>query len=201
MASVATKISMLTTMVLGRQLQTSTPTGTEAAMADLIALMEGMMAEVEALKAQRDTMQDQIGDLETSVESIDNMQITNDYFYMNDTEWTIWGHEYAVVSLLVPAGETLEMNANITTHENGTNDHLWIFLYRDGWQKVATSIDDGNKKDDNASVGLLYREKTTKDTWYQLKIKGGPTARKIPATQMQISYKTYGSSYPLSVLN
>ena len=103
----------------------------------------------------------------------------------------------------MPRGQTLSLQVNVSTDQAGKNDALWIYLYKNG-HKIASSIDDGDKKDDNASVGMIYKEKTNPnqnyDDWYQVKIRGGPTERKIPATQFQMSYQFYGQDYPLTVL-
>ena len=52
---------------------------------------------------------------------------------------------------------------------------------------------------------MIYKEKTNPDqsydSWYQVKIQGGPTKRQIPATQMQVNYQFYGEDYPLIVLD
>ena len=51
---------------------------------------------------------------------------------------------------------------------------------------------------------MIYKEKTDPnqawDSWYQVRLQGGPTERKIPATQMSMSYQFYGEDYPLTVL-
>ena len=87
----------------------------------------------------------------------------------------------------MPRGQTVSLQVNVSTAEKGQNDALWIYLYKDG-QKIASSVDDGDKKDDNSSLGMIYKEKTNAnqswDSYFSIKIRGGPTERKIPATQM-----------------
>ena len=103
----------------------------------------------------------------------------------------------------MPKGQAVSLQVNVTTHENAKNDALWIHIYKDN-QKVASSIDDGDKRDDNSSLAMVYKEKTNPnqgwDSRYSIRIQGGPTERKIPATQMQISYQLFGNDYPLTVL-
>ena len=66
---------------------------------------------------------------------------------------------------------------------------------------MAQSIDDGDGKDDNASAGLLFKKTMTQDSNFEIKLAGGSHERKIPRTQLQVGYKTYGSGYELTVLN
>ena len=165
--------------------------------------MESMASEVQLLKDQRTDLLTTVSTLETRAQSAENKQPSEDNFWMNATDLSIWGHEVPVQSFSVPAGETLSLQVNVSTYEKGANDALWIHLYKNG-SKIASSIDDGNKKDDNSSVGMIYKEKTNPnqhyDSWYQVKIQGGPTERKIPATQMQVNYQFLGEEYPLIVL-
>ena len=206
MASVANKLVFFTTLAcaqnqIGIGLYTP-PTPTEA-MEDLMVLMESMAGTVSNLKNERDNLLTSISTLETKVSLAENKQPLADYFWMNDTQWSVWGNELAVKSFSVPAGQTLSFQMNVSTHQAGKNDALWIYLYKDG-QKIASSVDDGDKKDDNSSLGMIYKEKTDPnqswDSWYQVRLQGGPTERKIPATQMSMSYQFYGEDYPLTVL-
>ena len=88
--------------------------------------------------------------------------MTGDYFWTNDHEWTIWGNLLDMRSFQVPRGETLDLHVNVSSHEKGANDFLWIQLWKDG-RKIAENIDDGNKRDDNAALQLIYKEKTNPD--------------------------------------
>ena len=66
---------------------------------------------------------------------------------------------------------------------------------------MAQSIDDGDGGDDNASAALLFKKTMTQASNFEVKMAGGSHERKIPATQLQIGYKTYGSGYELTILN
>ena len=66
---------------------------------------------------------------------------------------------------------------------------------------MATSIDDGDGKDDNASVAMLFKRTMTQNSTFKVKVAGGSHVRRIPATQLQIGYKTYGAGHDLTVLN
>ena len=65
---------------------------------------------------------------------------------------------------------------------------------------MATSIDDGDGGDDNASAGLLFKKTMTNASNFEVKMAGGSHERKIPRTQLQIGYKTFGSGYELTML-
>ena len=108
--------------------------------------------------------------------------------------------EYLLHTFTVPAGEMLDLNVNITSSESGKNNALWLWLYQDD-VKVAQSIDDGDGNDDNASVALLYKTVMTQNSTFRIMAQAGSHIRKIPATQLQIGYKTYGPGHDLTVLN
>ena len=168
-----------------------------------MVLMEAMAGQVQTLQDSRTALLNEISTLETRVTLAEDKQPLADYFWMNPNQISCWGNELTLQWFEVPAGQTLSLQVNVSTDQAGKNDALWIYLYKNG-QKIASSIDDGDKKDDNASVGMIYKEKTDPNqSWnnsYQVKIRGGPTERKIPATQFQMSYQIYGNDYPLTVL-
>ena len=64
---------------------------------------------------------------------------------------------------------------------------------------MAASVDDSDyKTDDNASVGMIYRVKAGPNgSRFEIKAEGSSKVRKIPPTQLQIGYKTYGPGYEL----
>ena len=120
-----------------------------------------MLAEIDMLKNQHNTMDTQLGDLETSMGLIASDVMTGDYFYMNDREIQVpQTGEHVIREFSVPAGEMLDLTVNITSAENGKNNALWLRLYQDD-VLVATSIDDGDGKDDNASVAMLFKRTMT----------------------------------------
>jgi len=160
-----------------------------------------MLAEIDMLKNQHNTMDTQLGDLETSMGLISSDSMTGDYFYMNDREIQVpQAGEHLIREFSVPAGEMLDLTVNITSAENGKNNALWLRLYQDD-VLVATSIDDGDGKDDNASVAMLFKRTMTQNSTFKIKVAGGSGVRKIPRTQLQIGYKTYGAGHDLTVLN
>ena len=89
----------------------------------------------------------------------------------------------------------------MTTDQAGVNNSLWLILYQDG-KKVAAAVDDSETKgDDNASLTLIYKAKAREGgSNFELKAQGSTANRVIPATQMQVGYKTYGPGHMLSVL-
>jgi len=101
----------------------------------------------------------------------------------------------------VAGGETVDFQVAVTTDQGGVNNSLWLILYQDG-KKVAASVDDSETKgDDNASLTLIYKAKAREGgSNFELKAQGSTANRVIPATQMQVGYKTYGPGHMLSVL-
>ena len=101
----------------------------------------------------------------------------------------------------VAGGETVDFQVAVTTDQAGVNNSLWLILYQDG-KKVAASVDDSETKgDDNASLTLIYKAKAREGgSNFELKAQGSTANRVIPATQMQVGYKTYGPGHMLSVL-
>ena len=95
----------------------------------------------------------------------------------------------------------MDFQVVITSDQGGINNSLWLYLYQDGEQVVA-SVDDGEtRNDDNASLSLIYKGKARdQGSSFVLKAEGSSGNRVIPATQMQIGYKTYGPGHMLSVL-
>ena len=63
MASVATKIAFFTTLALGREL--STTSASQAAVEDVMTLVNGMITDLDVLQNQRNFMNLSIGSLET----------------------------------------------------------------------------------------------------------------------------------------
>ena len=96
----------------------------------------------------------------------------------------------------MPRGEVLDLQVNVTTDPDGLNNGIALFLYQDG-EEVAISWDDGNNDDDNVSVSLLFKEKVTQYSHFQVKAWASSWNRQIPPTHLQIGYKTYGSGHDL----
>ena len=120
-----------------------------------------MILDIEALKTSHDEMDLQIGALETSKNILESKQITNDYFYMNSDYIEVPANGVELLhTFSVPNGEMLDLNVNITSNESGRNNSLWLRLYQDG-QLVASSIDDGDGNDDNASLALIFKKVMT----------------------------------------
>ena len=101
------------------------------------------------------------------------------------------------------AGEAFDLTANVTTDEEGFNNFFELFLMDDEDEVVARAADDSNEglnaegkpNDDNLSLTLLYKEKVSKDTTFKLYAKAIHETHTVPAHQLQIGYKTYGSGH------
>ena len=65
---------------------------------------------------------------------------------------------------------------------------------------VATSVDDGNGDDDNLSLSLLYQAKMDCDSHFEVVGQAYTRAHRIPESQLQIGYKTYGPGLELTLL-
>ena len=103
---------------------------------------------------------------------------------------------------IVPAGESLEFIANITTDELGPSNYLEMYLEING-DIFISAVDDsnegpqsnGNPNDDNLSLSVLYKEKMDQDTLVILWAEARGTTINVPKHQLQIGYKTYGPGH------
>ena len=128
--------------------------------------------------------------------------MTNDYYYTNREKFFVPPRDrHQIYAFDVDGEETVDFQVVITSDQGGINNSLWLYLYQDGEQVVA-SVDDGEtRNDDNASLSLIYKGKARdQGSSFVLKAEGSSGNRVIPATQMQIGYKTYGPGHMLSVL-
>ena len=148
---------------------------------------------------------DSLLDLETSMNSLEDQQITGDYFKINGEEMTVGAVDVLLHTFTVEPFESLDFLANITTHDDYQSNFFKLYLLKDG-AVVARSEDDGNwvdgktaENDDNLSLSLLYKGQFHQYARYELFAQALPFEHKIKEEQMQISYKTYGVGHKLTV--
>ena len=131
--------------------------------------------------------------------------MTGNYYYQNDEDIEILkgaDNGAVLLSFDVPSGEVLDFLANVTTDETALNNNKLRFeLVQDG-QVVAMSVDKTNHgvSADNLSVALLYQAKVDTDSTFEVVAKVFYRTHRIPASQLQISYKTYGEGLELTLL-
>ena len=66
---------------------------------------------------------------------------------------------------------------------------------------VATSVDKSDRANaDNLSVALLYQAKVDTDSTFEVVAQVFHRTHRIPESQLQISYKTYGEGLELTLL-
>ena len=136
--------------------------------------------------------------------------MTGNYYYQNDEEIELFidsteknfRNREVLLSFDVPSGEVLDFLGNLTTDEKmKKNDKIWFELVQDG-QVVATSVDcSASSIDaDNLSMALLYQAKMDTDSTFDVVAEVFSRTHRIPASQLQISYKTYGEGLELTLL-
>ena len=130
--------------------------------------------------------------------------MTGSYYYQNDEEIELLNgsdNRKVLLSFDVPSGEVLDFLANLTTREQEKkNNKIWFELVQDG-QVVATSVDKTNKSDaDNLSMALLYQAKMDTDSTFEVVAQTFTRTHRIPESQLQIGYKTYGQGLELTLL-
>lgn len=110
----------------------------------------------------------------------------------NDFDLPLTG-SYNLHSFDVPAGETLDFEVSIASHQGRKNNALWLRLYQDDVQ-VSVTIDDGQGGDDNNVVAMFYKAKMdpSRGSSFKLLAWGGSHVRTIAKRQFQLGYKTYG---------
>ena len=129
--------------------------------------------------------------------------MTGNYYYQNDDDIAIFQGEQdrqVLLSFDVPKGEMLDFLANVTTDgDKKTSDKLRLDLVQDGLV-VASSVDHGNKQWDNLSMALLYQARMEADSTFEVVAQVKSFAHRIPESQLQIGYKTYGEGLELTLL-
>ena len=203
MVSFTTKFSMFTmfsTMALGRNLNAVDDLG-----ASLDARLSAIQQSILDFGIKQVDQNDLLKALETSMDSLEDQQITGDYFKINGEEMTVGDDDVLLHSFIVKAGESLDFLANITTHDDYQSNFFKLYLLKNG-AVVARSEDDGNwvdgktaENDDNLSLSLLYKGQFDQDARYEVFAQALPFEHKIKEDQMQISYKTYGAGHKLTV--
>ena len=203
MVSFTTKFSMFTmfsTMALGRNLNAVDDLG-----ASLDARLSAIQQSILDFGIKQVDQNDLLKALETSMDSLEDQQITGDYFKINGEEMTVGDDDVLLHSFIVKAGESLDFLANITTHDDYQSNFFKLYLLKNG-AVVARSEDDGNwvdgktaENDDNLSLSLLYKGQFDQDARYEVFAQALPFEHKIKEDQMQISYKTYGVGHKLTV--
>lgn len=161
MVSFTTKFSMFTmfsTMALGRNLNAVDDLG-----ASLDARLSAISQSILDFGIKQVDQNDLLKALETSMDSLEDQQITGDYFKINGEEMTVGDVDVLLHSFTVEAGESLDFLANITTHDDYQSNYFKLRLLKNG-ELVAKSEDDGNwvdgktaENDDNLSLSLLYK--------------------------------------------
>ena len=92
-----------------------------------------MMAEMDRLEARQAGVSGEVGALQAALGHLEGQQITGDYFHTNEAELVLAPDAYHLLhAFTVPSGEVLDFLANITTHEDGKNNGMYLFLYQDG---------------------------------------------------------------------
>ena len=108
----------------------------------------------------------------------------------------------------MPAGESLEFIANVTTNEVEESNYFDMWLQNEAGVRIVSAVDDGNEgpqsngnpNDDNLSLSLLYKQYFASETTLYLYAKAvGVPAHYVPQHQLQIGYKTYGSGHEMTV--
>lgn len=125
---------------------------------------------------------------------LEDKQITKDYSYVNPNDFDIpLTGFYTLHTFDVPAGETLDFECAIASHQGRKNNALWLRLYQDD-QVVSVTIDDGQGGDDNNVVAMFYKAKMNpnRGSSFKLLAWGGSHPRTIMSRQFQLGYKTYG---------
>ena len=129
--------------------------------------------------------------------------MTGNYYYQNDDDIAIFECEsdrQVLLSFDVPKGEMLDFLANVTTDgDKKSSDKFRLDLVQDG-QVVASSVDHGNKQWDNLSMALLYQGIVEADSTFEVVAQVNSFAHRIPESQLQIGYKTYGAGLELTLL-
>ena len=128
--------------------------------------------------------------------------IKEDYYFKNPRKIEVdAGRETVLRQFCIDEDETLDFLAVVSSSSASKDEHndLRLNLYQDG-RKVVTSIDDGDKgSDDNSSLALHYKTQVRDRTCFALKAKATWRDREIPASQLQVGYKTYGRGHELSM--
>ena len=130
--------------------------------------------------------------------------MTGNYYYQNAEVIEVLAGERnreVMLSFDVPSGEVLDFLANLTTDETEKkNNKMWFELVQDG-QVVATSVDKAHQGNaDNLSMALLYQAKVDTDSTFEVVAQVITRTHRIPESQLQISYKTYGEGLELTLL-
>ena len=119
MASVANKIAFLTTLAFGRDLTASADPLDEPRMAfvDFIGFLDSMSNSIAEMRTDMNNMTGAVYALNSSLDLLDSELITNDYYYTNDSQVVLpKTGRHNVHTFSVPAGETLDLHVNVTTH-------------------------------------------------------------------------------------
>ena len=107
-----------------------------------------------------------IGGLIEDAKDMLDQQITGDYFVSNDLECVITHKGLKMHEFTVPAGESLEFIANITTNEVEESNYFNMWLQNEAGERIISAVEDGNEgpqsngnpNDDNLSLSLIYKQ-------------------------------------------
>ena len=135
MASVANKLAFFTTLAFGRDLTASSDPldNPRLAFTDFIRFLNSMNSSIEEMTNDMANMNHMVYTLNGSMSLLESELVTNDYYFTNQSEIKIpKTGRHNVHTFSVPAGETLDLHVNVTTHQAGKNNALWLFLYQDG---------------------------------------------------------------------
>lgn len=85
-----------------------------------------------------------------SIKTLESQQIVTDYYWSNQEEITLPAGESVVIKeWIVPAGQTVDIQAKLNTSPNEINRVAWLWISQDGnW--VARSADESYNTGDNA---------------------------------------------------
>ena len=146
---------------------------TTMALASTYNIGSQLVGQIAALEAAIMTLENKHEelkiDIHTLIEDAKDMldqQITGDYFVSNDDELVVTAAGLKLHEFTVPAGESLEFIANVTTNELEESNYFDIWIQNEAGVRVISAVDDGNEgpqsngnpNDDNLSLSLLYKQ-------------------------------------------
>ena len=123
-------------------------------------------AAITALETKHGVLNTAIGDFIEDANDMLDQQITGDYFVSNDDELEVTSVGLKLHEFTVPAGESLEFIANVTTDELEESNYFDMWIQNEAGVRVISAVDDGNEgpqsngnpNDDNLSLSLLYKQ-------------------------------------------
>ena len=186
MNSLITKLGMVTAIAAGRNL--ADMVDPEDVLTSQVNLLMSMVKDIQDVK-------ESLAWVEQSVETLQDQQVTLDYYYLND-DWIVLpkGQQTKLQSWTVKAGETMNLDVKLDTLEDALgNKKVWMWLEQDG-EAVVKSMDDGDGGNGTSVVVMNYRTRVPedKDSVFNLRVKATGFDHKISPQRFQLGYTTYG---------